>query len=1076
RGQTSEVWTIWDNTAIPSIESESDPNAIEVGVKFQANTAGVVTGIRFYKGSSNIGTHIGNLWSNSGQLLASATFVNETASGWQQVNFGTPVQINPNTTYVASYHTEVGYYSVDNGYFSTTDVVNGPLRALAGGVSGGNGVFVYGSSAYPTQTYNSANYWVDVVFETGPDTMAPVVTGVFPLQAASNVFPDSNLTVTFNEAIDPATINETTFQLRDAANNLVPAIVSFNALNKTATLDPVNSLSISAFSATIKGGSTDPVVKDIAGNSLSSDYSWSFSTSTCDSVNNEIVCENAKPGNPASEWDIVGAGDLSIQGFATDISVNQGQTVHFKIDTDASDYVLDIYRMGFYNGQGARKVATVQPSVTLPQNQPACLEDTTTGLIDCGNWSESASWAVPVDAVSGIYFAKVTRTDTGGASHIVFVVRDDDGGSDLLFQTSDTTWQSYNTYGGNSFYVGAPAGRAYKISYNRPFSTREVYPEDWVFNAEYPMVRWLEANGYDVSYFTGVDSDRFGQEILEHQGFLSVGHDEYWSADQRTNVEAARDAGVNLAFFSGNEIFWKTRWENSIDGTGTAYRTLVSYKETHDNAKSDPLQNVWTGTWRDPRFSPPADGGKPENALTGTLFKVNIGTYPIKVPEADGKMRFWRNTSVATLGSGEVATLSDFTLGYEWDESPDNGFQPAGLFRLSTTNVTDAEVLQDYGSTYATGPATHNLTLYRHNSGALVFGAGTVQWSWGLDGNHDRLSSTPDVRMQQATVNLFADMGIQPATLQSDLIAAIQTTDVTAPTSIITSPVNGSTIPINTTITINGTASDVGGAVGGVEVSVDGGVTWHPTTGRQNWSFAWTPTAAGSVSLLSRAVDDSGNLETGSGISVFVSDQPDTESPTVSMVSPTGNETVTGTISIEASATDNFGVIGVQFKVDGVNLGLENTAAPYLVSWNTVTSVNGSHSITAVARDAAGNTTTSTAVVVTVNNPVDTTAPVVASTTPSNNATNVSLDTIVSAVFSEPMDPATINGNTIELRDAANNVVLAPVTYDVATQTVSLTPVNPLVDGTTYMVTIQGGATDPRVKDISGNALLADYT
>ncbi len=71
--------------------------------------------------------------------------------------------------------------------------------------------------------------------------------------------------------------------------------------------------------------------------------------------------------------------------------------------------------------------------------------------------------------------------------------------------------------------------------------------------------------------------------------FLSVGHDEYWSGGQRTNVEAARDAGVNLAFFSGNEVFWKTRWENSIDGSGTPYRTLVTYKETHANAVIDPL-------------------------------------------------------------------------------------------------------------------------------------------------------------------------------------------------------------------------------------------------------------------------------------------------------------------------------------------------------------------------------------------------------------------------------------------------------------------------------------------------------
>src|SRR2546426_384786 len=90
-----------------------------------------------------------------------------------------------------------------------------------------------------------------------------------------------------------------------------------------------------------------------------------------------------------------------------------------------------------------------------------------------------------------------------------------------------------------------------------------------------------------------------------------------------SGAEAARTAGIHLAFFSGNEIFWKTRWENSIDGSGTPYRTLVTYKETLANDKIDPLPNVWTGTWRDPRFTPPADGGRPENALTGTLFSVD---------------------------------------------------------------------------------------------------------------------------------------------------------------------------------------------------------------------------------------------------------------------------------------------------------------------------------------------------------------------------------------------------------------------------------------------------------------------
>jgi Bacterial Ig domain len=570
---------------------------------------------------------------------------------------------------------------------------------------------------------------------------------------------------------------------------------------------------------------------------------------------NEIVAENCLPGDPPEVWDVEGAGDPNLQGFATDISVDQGQTVVFKVATDATNYRLDIYRMGWYGGDGARLVASVEPSATLPQVQPACLIDDATGLIDCGNWTPSASWNVPGTAVSGIYFAQLVREDgTAGASHVPFIVRDDDGRSDLLFQTSDTTWQAYNQYGGNSLYVGGPGpGRAFAVSYNRPFTTRGTSAEDWFFNAEYPMVRWLERNGYDVSYFTGVDSDRRGAEIREHRAFLSVGHDEYWSGDQRANVEAARNAGVHLAFFSGNEVFWKTRWEHG-------HRTLVSYKETHAGASIDPT-SVWTGTWRDPRsFNP--EGGRPENALTGTLFSVNSGTRALRVPPAEGRLRLWRN---AGLPPSATATLAAGTVGYEWDEDVDNGARPPGLVRLSETTAFGVEKLLDFGSTYGLGDATHRLTLYRDANGAgpdaLVFGAGTVQWSWGLDGRHDFGGSPPSLPMQQATVNLFADMLVQPATRQAVLTPAGASADTTPPTSAPSAPTRIVTAGIPVTVT--GSAVDSGGGrVGGVEVSVNGGATWHPaTTGRESWSYTWTPTASGQVSVRSRAADDSGNLE-----------------------------------------------------------------------------------------------------------------------------------------------------------------------------------------------------------------------
>ena len=617
----SSASSAWSGSAIPANPSESDSSSVELGVKFKVDVAGFITGIRFYKGSGNTGTHIGNLWSTSGTKLAAATFTNETASGWQQVSFSTPVAVTAGTVYIASYFAPNGFYAGDNAFFANTGVDNPPVHLLQNGVSGGNGVYVYSaSSAFPTQTYLSSNYWVDILFATGSGVAPLAVISTMPADGATGVSPGSAespqvaVNATFNNALNPATITGSTFTLKDANNVVVPS--SVNATAKTATLVTSSGLQPSStYTATLTTG-----VQDANGNFLSANYTWSFTTGSapanCSAPPNPVVAENCLTGNPSTEWEVSGgsdaAGDPTIQGFATDISVNLGGTVNFKINTPATAYRLDIYRMGYYAGNGARKIATVTPTATLPQSQPACLTNSATGLIDCGNWAVSASWDVPANATSGIYFARVVRTDTGGSSHIVFIVRNDASHSDLIFQTSDTSWQAYNDYGGNNLYTGSPVGRAYKVSYNRPFHTRVYEPETWVFNAEYPMVRWLEANGYDVSYLSGVDTERNAALVKNHTVWMSNGHDEYWSAGQRASVQAARDAGVHLAFFSGNTMFWKTRWENAIDGSGTPYRTLVCYKETHANSVIDPLDAAptWTSTatWRDPRFGPPADG------------------------------------------------------------------------------------------------------------------------------------------------------------------------------------------------------------------------------------------------------------------------------------------------------------------------------------------------------------------------------------------------------------------------------------------------------------------------------------
>ena len=578
---------------------------------------------------------------------------------------------------------------------------------------------------------------------------------------------------------------------------------------------------------------------------------------------NPIVVENALAGNPSSEWGVQDFRDARIAGFSTKMSLNAGETVRFKIKVEATvSYTLKIYRLGYYGGNGARLIQDLGLMTSVAQ--PDCISDTETGLLDCGNWSESASWNIPTTAVSGFYIAKLERTG-GGSNHIAFVVRNDASNSDLYLQIPDATWQAYNGYGGNSLYDGTtdfPNGHAVKVSYNRPFFpynslfNTDGREADWYMNALYPMIRWLEANGYNVTYTACNDVERNGARLLNHKIFLSVGHDEYWSKNHRNNVEAARDAGVHLAFFSGNEVYWKTRWETTVGGED---RTLVCYKEglLADSSKEertcgtkcDDTSPEWTGLWR---MGQNYDAGRPENGLTGQISWIELPSE-IGVPATYQKLRFWRNTTITTLPAGQTAFLGVNTLGFEWDYEQElfAGTYPEGRITMSSRTANNR---------------THKLSLYRHNSGALVFGAGTVQWSWGLDGNHFGGSSVVSPEMQQATVNLFADMDVQPATLQAGLVAATKSTDFTAPVTALTVPPNNSAGSVGTDITIAGTATDVGGVVGSVEVSTDGGLTWRPATisapdAAVNWTYTWTPQSQGNIVVKVRGVDDSGNKE-----------------------------------------------------------------------------------------------------------------------------------------------------------------------------------------------------------------------
>jgi hypothetical protein len=262
---------LWPSSATPAQASVSDTSQVEVGVRFTSDANGYINGIRFYKGAANTGSHVGNLWTAAGQLLASGTFAGESASGWQQMNFNSPVAITAGTAYVASYHTNTGGYSYTGAYFGSAYDA-GPLHAPASATGAGNGVYLYGVTAFPTQTYNASNYWVDVVFNTVfADTVPPSLTNQTPPPGATRVPLTSTASATFNKPVNASTIS---FTIKNPGGTAVAATLAYDATKLTATLTPTSALAQgTTYTASVSASDTNA--------NAMAPVSWTFTTVAC---------------------------------------------------------------------------------------------------------------------------------------------------------------------------------------------------------------------------------------------------------------------------------------------------------------------------------------------------------------------------------------------------------------------------------------------------------------------------------------------------------------------------------------------------------------------------------------------------------------------------------------------------------------------------------------------------------------------------------------------------------------------------------------------------------------------------
>jgi len=424
-----------------------------------------------------------------------------------------------------------------------------------------------------------------------------------------------------------------------------------------------------------------------------------------------VVVENQKQGTLGwAAFDLAPKG--AIEGY-TSPSASPGETLTFHVATDSeADYRIFVYRAGYYGGVGARRVACLpscdgasQGSVHgIPNPSPE-------GLVHAG-WPVSQRLEIPVDWVSGYYFAHfqlASGPHVGKVTTTWFLVREALGGrrAPILVQASPTTWQAYNGWGGGSLYeFNSPGGRrAAKIAFDRPYDQPlEQRPEA----LEMPLARFLERFGYDVAYQADVDTARDPGSLAGRTIAVVAGHSEYWSKGMRDSFERARDAGVDLAFFAANAAYWQIRYEED-------FHTIVGFKSPSWDPETDPaLETDLFRALRPPRH---------ECALMGIQHAGGTLEWP-----TDGDY-----------------TVTDAAASDPWLRAA--GFVAGDVLQ----GIVSREVDTIPGNQTAADSCGNRLTLLFHRelgsaeqgdadavrfttaSGAKVFASGSHQFVWGLE-------------------------------------------------------------------------------------------------------------------------------------------------------------------------------------------------------------------------------------------------------------------------------------------------------------------------------------------------------
>ncbi len=517
---------------------------------------------------------------------------------------------------------------------------------------------------------------------------------------------------------------------------------------------------------------------------------------TVSAAANAIAAENSLPGTHSSNWYLGTTGTNStIAGYTDKTSYLPSETVNFKVDSTNNAFRVEIYRLGYY-GWDTLSARLVTAYITgTPTVQSAPTVDGTLGSVSCA-WTTNATWTIPSNMPPGVYYTLFRRTDApSNVASGHFVIRSASAQGKMAVCLPDYTYQAYNIWGattdnggtissgtwtGRSLYAYGADGtdnaahRAYAVSFDRPWGTQSMQSNTYMFDSEQGSWSFLEAQGYDMTYYTNGDLENNPTLLNTAALVVMSGHQEYWTQNVYDCFSNAVAAGVNMLVNSSNTALWHTRFAAG----DTNKRTMICYKDSYTadvtagftGTGYDPVS--YTGTWRDTRTNPGTVNNtdiRRENALTGQLFRFSAPVaVAATVPFAQKTLPIWRNSaSVQALSSGQSYTTTGFGIfGDEVDIPDGSSGQPANLVMLCpTTTGTINTGANTAGTVYNTSTSlTASFTLHRHNSGALIFNTGSwrgflsvARWR-----NTGFTGAQPDANWQNALLAIIYDLGMIP--------------------------------------------------------------------------------------------------------------------------------------------------------------------------------------------------------------------------------------------------------------------------------------------------------------------------